>query len=716
MLRLLRLRCKNFLTFGDRWTEVDLSALGGLAAIRGVNMDVGEGQDSRNAVGKSALMDAISYAWFGVSVRRRRPGSLVNDRNGKGMEVQLEWEQGGLIHRVERGHKPVRLRLFRKPSGDPRPWTDRTTAYDEAGKRNVDAEIRRVLRMDHELAINIVFNSARVEPFFKRDASKQKHVVEELFGFGVLTLKGEDLKKERSKLEIQLEAERRVLQSIRDSNQRIEAQIAQKRRESAMWEQAREKQLREIGLRLADLRQVDFDGQAKLIDAIDGIAARLDSAERKYKERTEGALLRKLRSEVTSIESTLSTLSLSVSELEGLDSAGAVEGFDLIAEAEAAIRELDAEAKQHWAEIMRLDKERAAVQRKQMEHSEDCPTCGQKWPDIETRLRHRAEHERTERELTASMEELVAAHTELGQQIKILREAMPDRASLGFGTRDDALRAGERLASYRAQLDEARPRLDPARRELEAEMAEVLRLKEELDAAQDAFDAAPKPDFGPEELSALSSEIASLEASAERISSEKSPFDPAIAALESAIQPLDTSAADDMESRVNHSKYLEGLLLRSDSPVRRRITARWIPKLNSRMKRYLAQMELPYQVEFTEELEEPRIVKPGGTETDYDSLSGGEEDRLNLTVNWAFRDVWEHMNETLGLLAVDERLDGTLDDRGVANALEVLRGLATGGRSVLLISHRPDVANHADHVVTVTKDSGFSSVQVERAA
>ena len=173
MLRILSGSFRNFLSIGNVTQDLDLM-IDGLTLILGENMDVG-GVNSRNGAGKTAILQAVSYALFGKPLTKIRLDNLTNSINNKAMLVTLDLESNGRRYRIERGRKPTVLRFFQD-----------NIAVDEAQgeSRHTQTEIERVLGMSYQMFRHIVALSTSTIPFLREEASVQREVIEELFGQG----------------------------------------------------------------------------------------------------------------------------------------------------------------------------------------------------------------------------------------------------------------------------------------------------------------------------------------------------------------------------------------------------------------------------------------------------------------------------------------------------------------------------------------------------
>ena len=159
-----RLRLRNFLSYRD--SELDFSPLH-LATLAGKNGD-----------GKSALLDAITWALWGEA-----RGRVEDDRIRHGaddMRVELDFEVDGDPYRVIRKRTRGRsgaLDFFQVDGqGGLRPITGGTS-------RETQAELNRRVHMDHQTFINSVFLvQGRSNEFTTQTPSKRKEVLRKVLG------------------------------------------------------------------------------------------------------------------------------------------------------------------------------------------------------------------------------------------------------------------------------------------------------------------------------------------------------------------------------------------------------------------------------------------------------------------------------------------------------------------------------------------------------
>ena len=100
MIVLKKVKFRNFLSYGNYWTDIDLDA---------ANLNI---LVAKNGQGKSALVDAIVFGLFGNPYRRINKPNLVNSINGKDLLVEVEFTTGDKTIMVRRGIKPAIFEIF----------------------------------------------------------------------------------------------------------------------------------------------------------------------------------------------------------------------------------------------------------------------------------------------------------------------------------------------------------------------------------------------------------------------------------------------------------------------------------------------------------------------------------------------------------------------------------------------------------------------------
>ena len=95
MFKIKTVTAKNFLSIGNQTQAVGFDKEH-LTLVLGTNLDLGgDNTGSRNGVGKTAILNALSYALYGQALTNIRKENLINKINGKAMLVTVEFEKNG---------------------------------------------------------------------------------------------------------------------------------------------------------------------------------------------------------------------------------------------------------------------------------------------------------------------------------------------------------------------------------------------------------------------------------------------------------------------------------------------------------------------------------------------------------------------------------------------------------------------------------------------
>ena len=163
----LRLELRNFLAYRApepiKFDGVELACLTG-----------------RNGVGKSALLDAMTWALWGRA-RARRDEDLIHLGRGD-MHVALDFEQEGLRYRVQRR----RSRSGTGSRGALDLWVldgARPRAISESTMRRTQAKIIDILRLDYETFVHSAFlQQGRADAFTLKTAAERKRILSDILG------------------------------------------------------------------------------------------------------------------------------------------------------------------------------------------------------------------------------------------------------------------------------------------------------------------------------------------------------------------------------------------------------------------------------------------------------------------------------------------------------------------------------------------------------
>lgn len=677
------------MSFGDKWSEIDLDSDGLTVAL------------GKNGHGKSTVLDALCFVITGRPVRQAAIGKMVNNTNAKGLEVDLNFTIDDQSYRIVRGQKPGFCRFWR---GD--------EELTLSSSKETSQAIQEVIGLTHDTFRIIVVNSTRVPQFFQMDAAGQKKVMETLFGFDVLTKKADNIKILRSETKIDLEKERTRFEERAESRQRAIARSEEVRKKFEEWDDNQSSKIAEAKEKLTTYQAIDLEKQLVLIKQLEDLQIRYGTTELNLQTLTS-----EHNSKVTEynkLEREVAETKVKIEELEQLDIDALRKAYTQIAvwgdeatKHREAIAEFKRDVSEAEKEIERLKKEMKSVE------EDDCPTCGQQWPDHdmreETRIRIKDEIDELERLVSQSRTNLEEERSLLEKILDQIEKTRPDVPEDRITATDTEIQIRHKELSDRERAKkDLQPHLDLIKGKIRAVEEKLERIETEAeDLEEPLYDSEA-------DVREVRSRMSHIEEDIKRMEAEENPYITILADLESEIgEEPDEAIIKEKEILLETEDYLAMTLTKKDSPIRRAVVGRYLPILNQRMGHYLVRLEIPYSVEFTDFLE--ISVWDGEREIDPSALSGGEEERVSLALSWAFRDVYEEVTgRRISFSAVDERLDSGLDGVGAEAAVNVLHEMALEkGRSVWLVTHRKDLEDFADRVVRSVKDGRYSHLEVE---
>ena len=257
MFTIKTITAKNFLSIGNQTQAVDFSKEY-LTLVLGENVDLG-GDDtgSRNGVGKTAILNALSYALYGQALTNIKKENLINKTNGKNMLVTVEFEKSGSKYRIERGRKPNVLKLYVNDS--------ELKAADEdesqGDSRETQKSIEQMLEMSHTMFKHLVALNTYTEPFLSLKAADQREVIEQLLGITLLSEKAEALKLLIKETKDKLQTETTRIDAIKTANENVQKSINSLKLKSTAWEQKKEADIESYGRAIMQLENVDITAE-----------------------------------------------------------------------------------------------------------------------------------------------------------------------------------------------------------------------------------------------------------------------------------------------------------------------------------------------------------------------------------------------------------------------------------------------------------------------
>ena len=682
-LSITSLTMKNFLSIGNATQAIKFDEHG-MTLVLGHNSDA-NGGTTRNGAGKTTILQALSFALYGQPLTRIKVQNLVNNINGKAMHVVVDFEKDGIRYRIERGRNPTLMKFYINDE-EIVEKDAKNSAKGENSETQVDVD--RIVGMSHTMFKHIVALNTYTEPFLKETSPKQREIIEELLGVTQISSRAERLKAMIGTTKDLVRSLEAQITATRAANARIEKSIDKARVDVGAWENKQERAIKDIKAQLDATAAISFDAELKIFDEIDD-----------YNTKADGLTnaLKLVHGEITQAERSKTGIEADLRRLES----------DLLGRAsDAAIIRLRGEIDRNWKNL-EDGREKIRVSMDQVAHfsallenpgEQDCKTCGQPLDGTE-HLQYVVG--RFEEELKNNEQKIIDWNS--------IAEKLEDTDKL---LKAEIEQTKADIETKRLVAEEEKALLEAELVTIEEALAGLIINKKSDESELLVLNGKPASMFvSRDEIYTLKYAKEQMSGDLARLENENNPYIAQINGLRSAIQNIDMEAINRETELLKHQEFLFKLLTSKDSFIRRKIIEQNLAFLNSRMNQYLAKLGLPHEVVFQSDLSVEITLL--GRDFDFAQLSRGESNRVIMATSWAFRDVWESLNNRVNIMWVDEMIDSGLDSQGAESALQILKGFARTGRNVFLISHRDELIGRIDRTLYVSKENGFTSISEE---
>jgi len=208
----------------------------------------------------TTIVNALSYALYGVALTNIKKDNLINKINSKGMLVTVSFEKNGVEYRIERGRKPNVLKFV----VDGHEHIADNTDESQGDSRETQRAIELVIGMGHTMFKHLVALNTYTEPFLSLKSNEQRQIIEELLGITILSEKAELLKEQIRAIKEEISTETTKIETIKASNDRIQQSINAIAKKQKLWEQQHTQALDELAMQIARLETINIDQEIQL--------------------------------------------------------------------------------------------------------------------------------------------------------------------------------------------------------------------------------------------------------------------------------------------------------------------------------------------------------------------------------------------------------------------------------------------------------------------
>lgn len=704
-----------------------------------------------NGFGKSAIVEAMTFALLGVSYRGGKKEELRNTKNandGAVTMVQLTFD----TENPQDGHESWRvLRTISGKSSTVKFTIEKLEGEDwvvqnkRAGFSQQDFE-EKILQFNEVLFKNVIaMNTQETLPFFMLPAAKKRELLESIISLSLDAWKKANHKR-LSDATISFNVAQSDMQQLNNEVvelKQIHARMVAERAENLDQMKADYTALDEQYTTLfTDYRgheDTKFDLNEQLTKIRNDLAAEttIDSEiDRINRQSAKLPQLTDAKERYATAESAYNKL-LADHEAYEQTMQGVVESYNDIQEKLSAIPSARAKVdrqygiKENEIRLRTEQRDQLTETAKSFKVGTPCPTCGHISDETDVE-RHKAE--------------LRVKWTALNDQVKALKtELAPLNEQLS--------QFDNQVVEYRSQLDVLQPRIDEYQSYLDNEKTaaytemitaknEVSRLERELgnvdlDSLSARLDELKKEKTKfpalRETYESLNDEYNSIVAAQSELYGQLTQIRTRKDNLKADIERAENSTDDSiavMEEKIKKNKVLlaeaeKNLHSASDTiaicntitkvcaddGMKKMVFSMFVPAFNKAVQRNIAKAHLPFVVTFSDSMDYTFKTLPGLSPS-YTMLSQGQKRKLGFAISMAFRDFVSLVgNFNVNFLSLDEVLDISTDDNSMRDMLDLAKLMLADIGCAVIITHRGKVVSDKfDFHQAVTNNGLYSTL------
>lgn len=695
-----KITLRNFLSFGNVPQSIDLNK-DHLRVITGENKDKSENPDDKNGIGKSTIFEAIHYALFGDSINNKiRLGSLINNINKKNMYVILTFEKDGVEYEITRGRLPNVLLLKRNG--------EEIIDESQGDSRETQKDIEKILGIDEMLFDQIMCLTRKVPMYYNQSLGNQKMILEKILGIDMISKKIEALKERIKSTKNEYNNEEFRINTLRTQNENLKATIDKQIEAMEFSRKTRLENLNNLKKNyesiIEELSKIDFDKEMENFKLLEQYLAQegVNKQNQQLKDSIMKSInnIEKEKGLTQNIIDTFLSINIEEEHENHLYNDKLKQEQDEYLKEESSINAYKTRLNQWMIPNINNITKSIEDKRKEIDNLKDaiCPTCGQ--------IMDKENAQKVRESLTKQLNDLLNEQQKQDMEIIETNEIISKFIPKTFEYKTVHYKTMTELAIAESSYNNAIKHMTSLNTQL-------VDLNEQLKSVN-IVELGEKPKCIFSNIQLLMAHKTNLETAKVQLENTeqallKNPYEQqeqSIEEMKKGIVEIDDSTLRELEERLEDENMLLKLLNSPSSFIRKAILDKSLAYLNQRLMDYLVKLGSLHKVSFNNDMS-LTITKMG---LDYDYVSTGEEGRITFALMFAFRDVWESLNNCkINLLAFDEIIDGSgLDINGVDMLIDCIKGLK---KNMLLVTHNDKLLNQLQNKIELVKEHDFTTIK-----
>lgn len=708
---------KNFLSYPA--TETKFEFKGGFSLI-----------SAMNGVGKSSIIDALSYNLFGEPYRKIKLEELINRTNRKGLYTESQFRINKDVYKIIRTMKPDKL-IIKKNDIE----LDMLSS-----KKLMQEEIDKILGIDYKMFKNVISLAINYnKSFLELSKQEKREIIELIFNVDIFGEMTKVLKKKISILSTDVEIDKNTSKIKEENIKEEKRKIDNLKKSKDNFEKRKKEDICDIEEDIS----IKVNGIEKINQKINDLKLSLTVIS-ELNEKSIKDYVVKIKEEIKKNEDEIKSIEEKVNgniieynkKLENIKREKKNEEFELnegLQKLKENFKEYENvdiskefvvlnEIKVKENECYSLEKDKIRILKKVefFKNNNICPECEEK---INEEKRNIKINEKDD-QIKKILEDVKIIKNEV-EELKIIDKNISQRKSLETNIKIQENHIKNKIEEYDRSIKEQFDKITYLEQSLEGNINKI-KLNSKIKDYEHEIDKLKQNIRQKEIESQIQIEEKNIENSLINIENlkvkkeneEKREFDVDIKEIENEFETKCKEYKDLYNKYKTNSDYLDSCNiakeLLSEKGIKAFFFKKLIPILNHKINGYLGKFDLPVCIVFSEEMEEKISTLDGREENiNYFSFSAGERKRIDLSILFSFIDTMKLIsNWQCNIYFLDEVLDSGIDSDGLENLINNLKEMSVNSKNIAiyLISHKLQDDSIFDHVIKVEKELGFSKI------